>query len=174
MVYLVPNIDNYGKIEYLQQSDTSYHIINLHMGSAYINDYSTGAAIALDGVLTLSQWHKIQIEFDHTAGLDLTGQYTLYVDDVSRGTVAMDSFPGEKSRSFTYASSSTAGIKYIDDIKLSDGAPETCVEALRKGYDLSGDVNKDCYVNLVDYAMIAEDWMECNDPENDNCLGNWF
>jgi hypothetical protein len=32
-----------------------------------------------------------------------------------------------------------------------------------------GDANKDCYVNLLDVAMMAENWLTCNDP-NPPCV----
>jgi hypothetical protein len=34
---------------------------------------------------------------------------------------------------------------------------------------LPGDVNKDCYVNFVDFAEMAENWLKCNDGSNSNC-----
>ncbi|MCE5340569.1 MAG: hypothetical protein LLF92_05510 [Planctomycetaceae bacterium] len=34
---------------------------------------------------------------------------------------------------------------------------------------LPGDINKDCYVNFVDFAEMAENWLKCNDMSNSNC-----
>jgi hypothetical protein len=34
---------------------------------------------------------------------------------------------------------------------------------------LPGDVNKDCYVNFKDFALMAENWLKCNDVFNSNC-----
>jgi hypothetical protein len=33
----------------------------------------------------------------------------------------------------------------------------------------AGDVNKDCRVDLSDYAMVATDWADCTDPANTSC-----
>ena len=32
------------------------------------------------------------------------------------------------------------------------------------GWALAGDINKNCYVNLEDFAMLANQWQKCNDP----------
>ncbi len=50
-------------------------------------------------------------------------------------------------------------------IVVEDGA-FTCTEA---GQFYPTDFDKDCYVNLEDYALFARKWLECNDPENGNC-----
>jgi len=31
------------------------------------------------------------------------------------------------------------------------------------------DINHDCYVNLADLALLAGDWLQCNDPEGPGC-----
>lgn len=37
---------------------------------------------------------------------------------------------------------------------------------------LTTDLNRDCYVNLTDLAMLAFDWMQCTDPTDINCYPN--
>jgi hypothetical protein len=32
-----------------------------------------------------------------------------------------------------------------------------------------GDINADCYVNLLDFALIAQQWFDCTDPANADC-----
>jgi hypothetical protein len=35
---------------------------------------------------------------------------------------------------------------------------------------LLGDLNKDCYVNILDFSVFAADWLKCTDPaDTDNC-----
>ena len=34
---------------------------------------------------------------------------------------------------------------------------------------LAGDFNEDCYINLADFALLAEKWLLCNDPEDAEC-----
>lgn len=50
-------------------------------------------------------------------------------------------------------------------VNISDNEP-TCGAW---GYSLL-DVNKDCYVNLKDFVMLASNWLVCTDPENANCI----
>ncbi len=33
----------------------------------------------------------------------------------------------------------------------------------------SADLNRDCYVNLEDFAVIAQDWLKCNNPQDEAC-----
>ena len=40
------------------------------------------------------------------------------------------------------------------------------------GY-LSGDIDKDCKVNLTDFTQLAKQWLECDDPANSHCVKNW-
>jgi hypothetical protein len=47
----------------------------------------------------------------------------------------------------------------------------TCPELIAQGYltPLAGDLNKDCYVNVKDFAEFADSWLNCIDPANINC-----
>ena len=49
-------------------------------------------------------------------------------------------------------------------------APVNCAEAIADGLGLDMDFNTDCYVDLSDFAVLAEDWLKCNNPEDSNCL----
>jgi len=35
--------------------------------------------------------------------------------------------------------------------------------------ELDGDLNGDCYVNLLDFAMFVEDWLKCANPFDPSC-----
>ena len=48
--------------------------------------------------------------------------------------------------------------------------PLLCGDA---GLDLiEGDINRDCYVNLEDFAIVARSWLRCNHPEDAGCEPN--
>lgn len=44
-----------------------------------------------------------------------------------------------------------------------------CEEVINMGLLIDGDINKDCYVNMLDLALMANHWLECNDPADENC-----
>jgi len=47
---------------------------------------------------------------------------------------------------------------------IADGGHDSC------GLNyLPGDLNEDCYVNFADFAVIAENWLKCNDVTKSNC-----
>jgi len=45
----------------------------------------------------------------------------------------------------------------------------TCADIADAGGTLAADLNKDCYVNLLDFAVFAESWLLCNDPNDPQC-----
>ena len=52
-------------------------------------------------------------------------------------------------------------------------APGDCPYTGVGGLGLRADLNEDCYVNIVDFAMFVADWLACTDLENSEC-GQWF
>lgn len=51
--------------------------------------------------------------------------------------------------------------------------PTTCQEVIAAGLLTPGDVNGDCYVNISDVVMLAETWIRCNKPDDEDCEKNW-
>lgn len=43
--------------------------------------------------------------------------------------------------------------------------PETCSDIIRCRRELPGDIFKDCYVNMLDLARLADNWLQNNDPQ---------
>jgi len=52
--------------------------------------------------------------------------------------------------------------------------PFDCYEAIALGYGNPYDFNGDCYVDLQDYANFANNWLDCVNPEDENCSTPWF
>lgn len=68
-------------------------------------------------------------------------------------------------------------------------APTNCNEAILQGYGKVSDLNTDCYTNLLDYAVLAEqwpdpmdlaalvvmagEWLDCIKPGDINCEQPW-
>jgi hypothetical protein len=65
---------------------------------------------------------------------------------------------------------------YLDNLLYQVEAPEHCGD-LGTQYlvgDLSGPSNvPDCYVNLIDFSVIALQWLTCTDPAISGCDGYW-
>lgn len=64
------------------------------------------------------------------------------------------------------------GTLYRDIVIVVSDA--NCEKVKLDGLLMQADVNEDCYVNLADVAMMAEDWLECNDPQNVECLNPYL
>lgn len=66
---------------------------------------------------------------------------------------------------------------YLETVGLSEvrffTVPQNCAEAIADGYDSAADANLDCYVDLRDFALLSQDWLQCMDPVDTACLHPW-
>lgn len=70
----------------------------------------------------------------------------------------------------SFGSSATVTLDIIAfDPYVAPIPPVDCDEVFEKGYGFAGDINKDCYVNLLDFALAAQQWLTCNNPEDPTC-----
>lgn len=51
--------------------------------------------------------------------------------------------------------------------------PSSCHGIWQSGFGIDSDLNRDCYVDLLDLAVFADEWLECNDPQDGRCQCNW-
>ena len=65
-------------------------------------------------------------------------------------------------------------VSSLDDVSFESVAPLTCSEVLEQEPGLLGDVNDDCYVNIEDIAVMAQEWMSCIDPSSEDCEKPWM
>ena len=45
----------------------------------------------------------------------------------------------------------------------------TCADLIADGLIINADLNKDCYVDLLDFAVIAQNWFRCANPQDIDC-----
>lgn len=50
--------------------------------------------------------------------------------------------------------------------------PSNCSQVAAAGVTLAADLNKDCEINFADFALIAQNWLKCNNPEDADCSFN--
>ena len=57
---------------------------------------------------------------------------------------------------------------------MPDEAPIDCETAVARGYAWDTDLNRDCKVNLMDFALFSQKWLSCIDPAaGSGCLTPW-
>jgi hypothetical protein len=101
-------------------------------------------------------------------GVKADGTYTLLrssgtITDKTGGTL-VKSIPG----SIVSYAIETEGTDQV--LKMTVYSPTTCQEVINAGLRYSADLNKDCHVNLTDFAEMASQWLFCNDPQGGaNC-----
>ena len=140
-----------------------------YYGNLYVDDVSGRMGpISSYGQYAFDQWHHHALTFD--AG---TLEVHWYIDGEEKITRTLGSFPGMDDVFFVGNRRSMARPFHgmIDDFRLynaplpreiiariyTDATGETiCLEPI--AYDL----NDDCVVNLEDFALIAQEWLDCN------------
>lgn len=55
------------------------------------------------------------------------------------------------------------------ELQVTFFTPDTCEEVVEGGFSLLADMNNDCYVNIEDIAIVATQWLVCNNPQDSNC-----
>ena len=58
-------------------------------------------------------------------------------------------------------------------VGLAVAASGDCPYTGDEGLGLRADFNEDCYVNLADFGIFAQQWLECRDIDNPDCV-EWF
>ena len=61
----------------------------------------------------------------------------------------------------------------VQDFSVFWGAPCNCEQVLEMGFSLAGDLNNDCRVDFIDFAVFAPHWLACIDPENPDSDWPW-
>ncbi len=58
------------------------------------------------------------------------------------------------------------------ELQVTFFTPQSCEEVINGGFALAADMNNDCYVNIEDIAILASQWLSCNNPTDVEC--NWL
>ena len=62
------------------------------------------------------------------------------------------------------------GNSSMDDVSfVVIDEPSSCYTAIQAGFGQASDVNEDCYVDLEDFSLVANDWMQCMHPSDPAC-----
>lgn len=141
------------------------------------------------------QWHHVVVTYEQV-GADLYEQ--CYIDGELKGTATQTDKSLDQSQThLTIGSNGSQWYMFnlyhgaIDEVAFygtvlsadriaahytaaSIATPTTCAEVQALGWGMQSDINKDCKVNLLDFAEIASTWMLCNDPAGaPPCAPTW-
>ena len=112
--------------------------------------------------ITANTWYDVELEKN---GLVCTARFKGSSD--STWTEWNYTLPADESFSVDYVAIQTRLYSAIDNINVIKTGPSTCGSpgTLYK----RSDFNEDCYVNLLDIALIFSEWLDCTDPANSDC-----
>ncbi|MBN1437232.1 MAG: hypothetical protein JW936_09160 [Sedimentisphaerales bacterium] len=118
------------------------------------------------------QWAKLEMVVSRTDGTT-----TVYVDDVLLGSYPLGGAPDSiASTCYMQHCGDSTHVGYIDAITVARTVPTVCGDGNTEYNlgDISGaDGQRDCRVNIADFAAFADQWGFCADPENPDCDQYW-
>lgn len=71
-----------------------------------------------------------------------------------------------------YSAMNSSNYSEFDNV-IVDGNTDLTCEMVLGAYALTADMNQDCYVDLKDFAVMAEDWAKCIDAGDPTCIQPW-
>ncbi len=128
-------------------------------------------------VLAGTQDVLLEAEVFDAHGDELTYQWEQVSPDPLDGPVAAFSSTSVEDPTVTIADAAS----YTFRLTVSDGEFDTtmdvtilvsnadCTRVKEDGLLMAGDLNEDCKVDLLDFAMMAANWIKCNDPQKAEC-----
>ena len=128
-------------------------------------------ATTLSGNSTEAPFAAFEFSWSQATG-ELKVKVTDWIHGVHEISVTDTDF---SSFSRIYTTTTTNGHEfYLDDLQVNP-EPSTliCQDMIDDGYGVPSDLNSDCSVNLIDWAMFIEDWNRCNNPDDIACEETW-
>ncbi|MFI4911860.1 MAG: LamG-like jellyroll fold domain-containing protein [Sedimentisphaeraceae bacterium JB056] len=143
---------------YLQDSASGWQLISS-------NWWSTGAHAMVVDYPDHTGWHHISTQW-------YEGDRKLYLDGelVKTHTAPDTSVKDGVGYLYVGSQATTANLFYgiIDELRISQ-AVDTAAPCGYWGYH-TGDLNKDCYVDIEDLKMIVDNWLSCSVPDQSGCI----
>jgi len=156
----------------------------ISLGPDRISDAS-GANPASDYFVNLKGWHRFRVLLYVSTTEYPGGIMELYDRDSLNPTVpvmvdveadAITSTQITYGDLFSGSVGGRAGLDYLAWTNAGAFVPsfETCKQLWANDLGNPADTNRDCYLDLKDFAIIADDWLNCNDPADpNNCEKTW-
>lgn len=143
---------------------TSWIFMVNNQGQLRLQSWGLGTINAPTGLVTLNQWHHVAVTFDGSTA-------AMYIDGVRAASGAYTLGDGLDS-TFWIGRNESLNERfdgYLDDIQLFNYAltDEDVIDIFYAEtgrhiclYEQANDLNKDCVVDLLDFAVIAANWLQ--------------
>lgn len=150
-------------------TDTAYAFIghtSQYLGTEVVCVGQNGFVMGGIGpTVTTNTWHEMKYVVDDS-GLDFYWDGALVMENWASITCIASIHIG--------GGWNTVPTGYDDFSFVDPSVPDpTCEEVLAQGYGSPADLNSDCYVNLLDIALLAQNWLRCIDPTDVDCEFPW-
>ncbi len=113
----------------------------------------------LEGAVLYSGTYEVTVLTAST--IDISGLQGI---DCSEGCMTVNSYRVDDNGDGTYS----LIVSFEIDV------PVDCADVYARGFGYATDINEDCSVDLNDFALMAAEWLFCNDPLDAFCTNpNW-
>jgi len=141
-------------------------------------DFAGGSATLKTQVVLPSddQWHFVALRMSITKGIYIRVDDQVYTNPSDYRSIESD----EATVRFTWGNRDALDAHYsglLDDIMVYKGPmTDEAITEIYESYQcggwgyLSGDVNKNCIIDLSDLALMAQDWLGCTLPADVTCV----
>ena len=131
-------------------------------------------SVSNDRSLDVTQWHTYRFTHDGT-------EWKVYIDNevsdplvLPNAPFAGEGIPYTGYFAWFWGTSANADLdymRYTDQGAFVPGVlPPVCGD---EGY-FAEDINEDCYVNMIDFWYVSNEWLECTDPNEPACDEFWL
>lgn len=140
----------------------AYAVLDVRKASDY-TDFQAFKNDILDNFLVWSQTGD-RLSYTNSYGDTLSMYNDARLPEINYSEVVLD-------LALTYDSPYIQAVSGSNDVKIADQyGNELLVDMGYCNSVYPADINRDCYVNIADFAQIASQWLQSTDPENRESL----
>ena len=171
-----PNVTTANHLTLIHDDRPTVHSLSLAVHRNGVYEYLGAPEVSLWG----ADYGKHQLKVTVDLNLGTADVYFRDIDDttfdpISDWSLLLSLVEPLPMTSITQVGIGASDYKYIYDFESGfKPAPPSCAAVLAEGYSLDRDLNSDCHVNLVDFSLLASDWMRCVIPGQTGCETPWL
>lgn len=156
--------DGYAKLNKVTEGTSTDHFVSFVQLATFrsynmaMNDTDVDISVTRVDETTLSLSARVGPGYIISGVLDTPSDASYFTFDTISILVDGRAFPDD-----TVAFS-------LDNVWVTyDLFPSTCEQVVAFGGGFASDINDDCNVDYEDFALVATDWLKCNDPNDITC-----
>ncbi len=116
-------------------------------------------------------WGRIQIILDTQNSVATISSLTYLTPEMATvAEVPFTNLVGDNIMRSLWLATGPASRSYFDNLEIINCTEKPVICGDEGTIYLSGDINKDCRVDLKDFNILAQQWLKCKNPEDISCI----